>query len=310
MQAGELTIAQGKCDPGKVRKSLKLPIPVDKYPQFNFVGRLLGPRGSTLKQLQRDTSTWIRIRGRGSMRDKLEEAQKRTVPGNEHLNEPLHVTIEAHQPPEFIDQIIYAAKEKVEHLLIPVEESKDMHKREQLRQLAQVRLQEQMGSAYTGAEAGAYGQAQGYYNPYQQYGQYNPYSQQQQQQQYSAQAYYGGAAAPEGGAQTYGTQAAYAQQGVAGVPSVDPHAKLDELKKEQKALSAMAKMLPNCVKLLDAEISKVVAVCASTPRNGAGAPAPPNAPYPHQAQAPAPPTAQVGRGAGTQGNNRYHPYAV
>jgi len=38
--------------------------------QFNFVGRLLGPRGMTAKQLEMETGCKILIRGRGSMRDK------------------------------------------------------------------------------------------------------------------------------------------------------------------------------------------------------------------------------------------------
>ena len=38
--------------------------------QFNFVGRLLGPRGLTAKHLEIETGCKILIRGRGSMRDK------------------------------------------------------------------------------------------------------------------------------------------------------------------------------------------------------------------------------------------------
>ncbi len=38
--------------------------------QFNFVGRILGPRGMTAKQLEADTGCKIMVRGRGSMRDK------------------------------------------------------------------------------------------------------------------------------------------------------------------------------------------------------------------------------------------------
>jgi KH domain-containing RNA-binding signal transduction-associated protein 3 len=38
--------------------------------QFNFVGKLLGPKGNSLKRLQEDTMTKMAILGRGSMRDK------------------------------------------------------------------------------------------------------------------------------------------------------------------------------------------------------------------------------------------------
>ena len=37
--------------------------------QFNFVGKLLGPRGSSLKQLQASSMTKMAILGRGSMRN-------------------------------------------------------------------------------------------------------------------------------------------------------------------------------------------------------------------------------------------------
>jgi len=39
--------------------------------QFNFVGRILGPRGMTAKQLEMDTGCKIMVRGKGSMRDKM-----------------------------------------------------------------------------------------------------------------------------------------------------------------------------------------------------------------------------------------------
>lgn len=38
--------------------------------QFNFVGKLLGPKGNTLKRLQEETGCKMAILGKGSMRDK------------------------------------------------------------------------------------------------------------------------------------------------------------------------------------------------------------------------------------------------
>ena len=37
----------------------KVFIPQDHHPETNFVGLLIGPRGHTLKQLERDVSSWI-----------------------------------------------------------------------------------------------------------------------------------------------------------------------------------------------------------------------------------------------------------
>jgi len=37
--------------------------------QFNFVGRLLGPRGNSLKRVEASTDCRVLIRGRGSIKD-------------------------------------------------------------------------------------------------------------------------------------------------------------------------------------------------------------------------------------------------
>lgn len=43
---------------------------IQLFPQVNFVGKLLGPQGSTIKRLQEDTGAKISVLGKGSMRDK------------------------------------------------------------------------------------------------------------------------------------------------------------------------------------------------------------------------------------------------
>ncbi|CAG5108999.1 Similar to how: Protein held out wings (Drosophila melanogaster) [Cotesia congregata] len=48
----------------------KVYVPVKEHPDFNFVGRILGPRGMTAKQLEQETGCKIMVRGKGSMRDK------------------------------------------------------------------------------------------------------------------------------------------------------------------------------------------------------------------------------------------------
>uniref|UniRef100_UPI001EAF18D6 KH domain-containing, RNA-binding, signal transduction-associated protein 1-like n=1 Tax=Oncorhynchus gorbuscha TaxID=8017 RepID=UPI001EAF18D6 len=45
-------------------------IPVKQYPRFNFVGKILGPQGNTIKRLQEETGAKISVLGKGSMRDK------------------------------------------------------------------------------------------------------------------------------------------------------------------------------------------------------------------------------------------------
>ncbi|CAG7672474.1 unnamed protein product [Allacma fusca] len=53
-----------------VTLSEKVYVPVKEHPDFNFVGRILGPRGMTAKQLEQETGCKIMVRGKGSMRDK------------------------------------------------------------------------------------------------------------------------------------------------------------------------------------------------------------------------------------------------
>ena len=48
----------------------KVFVPVKDFPEYNFVGRILGPRGMTAKQLEQETGCKIMVRGKGSMRDK------------------------------------------------------------------------------------------------------------------------------------------------------------------------------------------------------------------------------------------------
>lgn len=121
------------------RKRVKLRVPAEQYPDYNFVGRLLGPRGATLKRLERDTGCRIMIRGKGSIR-KDKEAEVRGKPGWEHVfHEPLHVVIEvADLPPDDIaaPRLLARAKELVELLLVPIPEERDSLKRQQLRDLA------------------------------------------------------------------------------------------------------------------------------------------------------------------------------
>ncbi|XP_073100814.1 KH domain-containing protein SPIN1 isoform X1 [Elaeis guineensis] len=119
-----------------VKKILRLEIPVDTYPNFNFVGRLLGPRGNSLKRMEASTGCRVYIRGKGSIKDPGKEEKLRGRPGYEHLNDPLHILIEAELPVNVVDVRLRQAQEIIEELLKPVDESQDYYKRQQLRELA------------------------------------------------------------------------------------------------------------------------------------------------------------------------------
>ncbi|XP_031116971.1 KH domain-containing protein At5g56140-like isoform X2 [Ipomoea triloba] len=119
-----------------VRRTIRIDIPVDLFPSYNFVGRLLGPRGNSLKRVEASTDCRVLIRGHGSIKDPTKEEMMRGKPGYEHLNEPLHLIVEAELPVEIIDARLMQAREILEDLLKPVDESQDFYKKQQLRELA------------------------------------------------------------------------------------------------------------------------------------------------------------------------------
>ncbi|XP_077239260.1 KH domain-containing protein At2g38610-like [Tasmannia lanceolata] len=119
-----------------IKKIMRLEIPVDTYPNFNFVGRLLGPRGNSLKRVEASTGCRVYIRGKGSIKDPDKEDKLRGRPGYEHLNDPLHILVEAELPANVVDTRLRQAREILEDLLKPVDESQDFYKRQQLRELA------------------------------------------------------------------------------------------------------------------------------------------------------------------------------
>ncbi|KAJ8461295.1 hypothetical protein OPV22_034221 [Ensete ventricosum] len=121
-----------------VKKTIRVDIPIDKYPTYNFVGRLLGPRGNSLKRVEANTDCRILIRGRGSIKDLAKEEMMRGKPGYEHLSEPLHILVEAELPVEIVDARLLQVREILEDLLKPVEESHDFFKQQQLRELAMI----------------------------------------------------------------------------------------------------------------------------------------------------------------------------
>ncbi|XP_057431552.1 KH domain-containing protein At3g08620-like isoform X2 [Lotus japonicus] len=119
-----------------VKKILRLDIPMESYSNLNFVGRLLGPRGNSLKRVEATTGCRVYIRGKGSIKDLDKEDLLRGRPGYEHLSEPLHILIEAELPANIVDVRLRQAQEIIEEILKPVDESQDFYKRQQLRERA------------------------------------------------------------------------------------------------------------------------------------------------------------------------------
>jgi splicing factor 1 len=52
-----------------VKLQEKVYLPVRDFPEINFIGLLIGPRGHTLKKMEADTGVKISIRGKGSVKE-------------------------------------------------------------------------------------------------------------------------------------------------------------------------------------------------------------------------------------------------
>ncbi|VDN89199.1 unnamed protein product [Brugia pahangi] len=114
----------------------KVYVPRKEHPDYNFVGRILGPRGMTAKQLEQETGCKIMVRGRGSMRDRRKEEMNRGKPNWEHLDDELHVLVQCEDTPNRAYTKLKAAVDQIKKLLIPSPEGTDELKRRQLMELA------------------------------------------------------------------------------------------------------------------------------------------------------------------------------
>ncbi|XP_011206612.2 uncharacterized protein LOC105228463 isoform X1 [Bactrocera dorsalis] len=117
-----------------IRLSQKVHVPI-KDKKFNYVGKLLGPKGNSLRRLQEETQCKIVILGRFSMKDRVREEELRNSADAKyaHLNLPLHVEVSTVAPPaEAYARIAYALAE-IRRYLIP--DKHDDIRQEQFREL-------------------------------------------------------------------------------------------------------------------------------------------------------------------------------
>jgi splicing factor 1 len=76
---------------GGGRPQDKVFIPVKEFPEINFFGLLVGPRGNSLKMMERNSGAKISIRGKGSVK----EGKGRPGQFEEDENEELHCLVMA-----------------------------------------------------------------------------------------------------------------------------------------------------------------------------------------------------------------------
>lgn len=113
-----------------------VPIKDSRFTDYNFVGRILGPRGLTAKQLEQETDCKIMVRGEGSIKDKKIENYKKGKQNWEHLSDPLHVLINVEDYENRAKLKMEKAKNEVEKLLMPKIDGEDGLKKKQLMELA------------------------------------------------------------------------------------------------------------------------------------------------------------------------------
>ncbi|KFB52233.1 AGAP000049-PA-like protein [Anopheles sinensis] len=120
--------------PPVIRVSDKVLIPQEEHPDINFVGLLIGPRGNTLKAMEKDTGAKIIIRGKGSVKEgKVGRKDGQPLPGED---EPLHAFITASNP-EAVKKAVDRIKDVIRQGIEVPEGHNDL-RRMQLRELAQL----------------------------------------------------------------------------------------------------------------------------------------------------------------------------
>ncbi|EGT60427.1 hypothetical protein CAEBREN_02726 [Caenorhabditis brenneri] len=108
--------------PVKVCK--KILIPIYRHPNFNFVGKVLGPKGATLQTLCKTHKCHIYILGRGSTKDREKEAELLASgdPQHLHFSGPLHVKVETVAPAYIAYARVAAVIEELSRILQPIHE--------------------------------------------------------------------------------------------------------------------------------------------------------------------------------------------
>ncbi|XP_055388701.1 LOW QUALITY PROTEIN: uncharacterized protein LOC129617553 [Condylostylus longicornis] len=112
-----------------LKKMKKIIIPQEKYPEYNFMGLIIGPRGCNHKRLESESGAQISIRGRGTQK----EGKKNDHQTEEEAAMPQHIHIAADT-----DEQIEKAVSLIEPLLNPFHPMHEEFKKKGLEQLALV----------------------------------------------------------------------------------------------------------------------------------------------------------------------------
>ncbi|RMD41180.1 hypothetical protein DV735_g3945, partial [Chaetothyriales sp. CBS 134920] len=109
----------------------KVYVPVNDYPEINFIGLLIGPRGNTLKKMESESGAKIAIRGKGSVKEGKGRSDAAHASNQE---EDLHCLIMADT-----EEKVNKAKQLIHNVIetaASIPEGQNELKRNQLRELA------------------------------------------------------------------------------------------------------------------------------------------------------------------------------
>uniref|UniRef100_A0A914RDD0 K Homology domain-containing protein n=1 Tax=Parascaris equorum TaxID=6256 RepID=A0A914RDD0_PAREQ len=97
-------------------------IPNFRHPHFNFVGKILGPKGASLQAMAKQFKCHIYVLGRGSTKDRAKE-QELLNSGDlqyAHYGGPLHVKVETIAPAHVAYKRVAGVLETLSNTLQPV----------------------------------------------------------------------------------------------------------------------------------------------------------------------------------------------
>uniref|UniRef100_A0A914ZU90 K Homology domain-containing protein n=1 Tax=Parascaris univalens TaxID=6257 RepID=A0A914ZU90_PARUN len=104
-----------------IKVSKKILIPNFRHPHFNFVGKILGPKGASLQAMAKQFKCHIYVLGRGSTKDRAKE-QELLNSGDlqyAHYGGPLHVKVETIAPAHVAYKRVAGVLETLSNTLQP-----------------------------------------------------------------------------------------------------------------------------------------------------------------------------------------------
>lgn len=126
--------------PSNCRFAEKIYLPARDYPEINFVGLLIGPRGNTLRRMENETGAKISIRGQGAQKDgRISDATMLAT-----ADEELHAVVMAETLEKFEKAV--ALVNKIIETACSMPEQANELKQQQLRELAMLNASEAGGA--------------------------------------------------------------------------------------------------------------------------------------------------------------------